>query len=193
MMAKLSDGGAPSAADTSTIGRSPSAIGEAGLAERAPCAASESKAAWNCGIHVAAGAKLAAELRGDGVIDASLSMLEETGCDSVRTFCPVGKWHPAWMSKLHGDKVEPLEAGSIHRRQDLTPLYLHDGAAVAVSRSSMLLGRSSPNDPHAFFGRDRRGIQTGVGETIEIDHLRDLFWAEAVLRERQAARRRMAS
>jgi N-acylneuraminate cytidylyltransferase len=132
-------------------------------------------------------------VRGDGVIDASLSLLEETGCDSVRTFCPVGKWHPAWMSKLHGDRVEPLERGSIHRRQDLTPLYLHDGAAVAVSRSSMLLGRSSPDDPHAFFGQDRRGIQTGVGETIEIDHLRDLFWAEAVLRERQATRPRMAS
>jgi CMP-N,N'-diacetyllegionaminic acid synthase len=132
-------------------------------------------------------------VRGDGVIDASISLLEKTGCDSVRTFCPVGKWHPAWMSKLDGDKVEALAAGSIHRRQDLTPLFLHDGAAVVVCRSSMLRGKTSPTDPHAFFGEDRRGIQTGVGDTIEIDHLRDLFWAEAVLRERQAARPRMAS
>ncbi len=132
-------------------------------------------------------------VRGDGVIDASISLLEKTGCDSVRTFCPVGKWHPAWMSKLDGDKVEALQAGSIHRRQDLAPLFLHDGAAVAVSRASMLRGKSSPGDPHAFFGEDRRGIQTGVGETIEIDHLRDLFWAEAVLRERQTGQQRMAS
>src|SRR5271170_1314642 len=115
-------------------------------------------------------------VRGDGVIDAAISLLEKTGCDSVRTFCPVGKWHPAWMSRLDGDKVEALQPGSIHRRQDLTPLFLHDGAAVAVSRSSMLLGRKFPHDPHSFFGRDRRGIQTGIGDTIEIDHLRDLFW-----------------
>ena len=132
-------------------------------------------------------------VRGSGVIDSAISLLEKTGCDSVRTFCPVGKWHPAWMSRLDGDKVEPLQAGSIHRRQDLAPLFLHDGAAVAVSRASMMCGVSSPNDPHAFFGLDRRGIQTEMGETIEIDHLRDLFWAEAVLRERQAARPRMAS
>jgi N-acylneuraminate cytidylyltransferase len=125
-------------------------------------------------------------VRGPHVIDHALQHLQETGCDSVRSFCPVGKWHPAWMSKLHGDKVEPLQTGSIHRRQDLTPLYLHDGAIVAVSRSSMLRGLEFPEDPHAFFGIDRRAIQTSMGETVEVDHLRDLYWAEAVLREKQS-------
>ena len=62
-------------------------------------------------------------VRGRGVIDSAIQVLRETQCDSVRSFCPVGKWHPAWMSKLHGDKVEALQAGSIHRRQDLTPLW----------------------------------------------------------------------
>jgi hypothetical protein len=38
------------------------------------------------------------------------------------------------------------------------------------------------NDPHAFFGTDRRAIVTEIGRTVEIDELRDLFWAEAVLR-----------
>jgi len=131
-------------------------------------------------------------VRGAGVIDSAIEMLRETGCDSVRSFCPVGKWHPAWMSKLDGDRVEPLQAGSIHRRQDLAPLYLHDGAVVAVSRSSMLRGLRFGHDPHAFFGLDRRGIQTGMGETVEVDHQRDLFWAEAVLRERQMSSRRVA-
>ena len=88
------------------------------------------------------------------------------------------------MSRLEGDRVTALEPGSIHRRQDLAPLYLHDGAVVAVSRASMLRGEAHPEDPHAFFGQDRRGIQTEMGETVEIDHLRDLYWAEAVLRER---------
>lgn len=125
-------------------------------------------------------------VRGDDVIDRALELLERSGCDSVRTFCPVGKWHPAWMSKLDGETVEPLQPGSIHRRQDLTPLFLHDGAVVACSRQSMLRGLQHPDDPHAFFGVDRRGITTEMGQTVEIDHQRDLYWAEAVLRERQA-------
>jgi CMP-N,N'-diacetyllegionaminic acid synthase len=124
-------------------------------------------------------------VRGPGVIDRALDLLRTTGCDSVRTFCPVGKWHPAWMSKLDGDRVEPLQPGSIHRRQDLPDLFLHDGAVVAVSRQSMLRGEAAPHDPHAFFGVDRRGIRTEMGETVEIDHQRDLYWAEVVLRERQ--------
>jgi N-acylneuraminate cytidylyltransferase len=128
-------------------------------------------------------------VRGEGVIDRALARLQQTGCDSVRSFCPVGKWHPAWMATIDDeDRAIALHSGSIHRRQDLTSLYLHDGAVVAVSRRSMLLGESSPNDPHAFFGVDRRAIRTEMGETIEIDHLRDLYWAEAVLRERAELR-----
>jgi hypothetical protein len=51
----------------------------------------------------------------------------------------------------------------------------------------MLRGRENPGDPHAFFGVDRRGIRTGIGETVEIDELRDLYLAEAVLRESAAS------
>jgi len=122
-------------------------------------------------------------IRPISVIDAAIEHLHETGCDSVRSFSPVGKWHPAWMSKLDRDKVEPLQPGSIHRRQDLTPLYLHDGAVVAVSRASMLRGKENPSDPHAFFGTDRRGITVGAGETVEVDTLRDLYLAQAILQE----------
>lgn len=124
-------------------------------------------------------------IRQSGIIDKAVELLRKTGCDSVRSFCPVGKWHPAWMARLDGDRVEPLVPGSIHRRQDLTPLYLHDGAVVAVSRDSMLRARENRSDPHAFFGIDRRGILTEVGQTVEIDHARDLFLAEAILREKQ--------
>jgi hypothetical protein len=91
------------------------------------------------------------------------------------------------MCRLEGDRAEALVPGSVHRRQDLTPLFLHDGAVVAVGRESMLRGKENPRDPHAFFGVDRRGIITEPGETVEIDHLRDLFLAEAILRERQSS------
>ncbi len=131
-------------------------------------------------------------VRPPGVIDQAVELLEQTTCDSVRSFCPVGKWHPAWMSKLDGDHVTALRPGSIHRRQDLEPLHLHDGGVVAISRKSMLLGEEHPEDPHAFFGSDRRAIQTAMGEVVEIDQLRDLYWAEAVLRA-QTQSMRLAS
>jgi CMP-N-acetylneuraminic acid synthetase len=124
-------------------------------------------------------------VRGDGVIDRAVAHWAETGCDSVRTFCPVGKWHPGWMSRINGDRIEPLRPGSVHRRQDLEPLFLHDGAVVVMSRSSLLRGEQTPDDPHAMFGVDRRAILTEPQETVEIDSLRDLFWAEATLRMTQ--------
>ncbi len=125
-------------------------------------------------------------VRGDGVIDRAVALLEQSGCDSVRSFCPVGKWHPGWMCRLEADRAVALRPGSVHRRQDLEELFLHDGAVVAVSRGSMLRGETSPDDPHAFFGDDRRGIRTEIGQTVEIDHLRDLYLAEAILREKRA-------
>jgi CMP-N-acetylneuraminic acid synthetase len=124
-------------------------------------------------------------IRPTGAIDQAIDILQKTGCDSVRSFCPVGKWHPNWMSRLAGDKVEPLVAGSIHRRQDLEELFLHDGAVVAVARNSMLRGKEFPADPHAFFGIDRRGFKVESGQTVEIDSARDLFLADAILREKQ--------
>jgi len=124
-------------------------------------------------------------VRADGDIDRAIEMLESTGCDSVRSFCPVGKWHPAWMARLNErDCVSLLQPNSIHRRQDLEAVYLHDGGVIAVSRASLLRGEANPHDPHAFFGVDRRAIRTKTGDVVEIDQLRDLYWAEAVLRER---------
>ena len=43
-------------------------------------------------------------IRGDGVIDRAVELLQKTDCDSVRSFCTVGKWHPAWMCRLVGDR-----------------------------------------------------------------------------------------
>jgi CMP-N-acetylneuraminic acid synthetase len=126
-------------------------------------------------------------VRDETVIDRALELLQATQCDSVRSLSPVGKWHPAWMHRLDGNVMQPFAANNIHRRQDLEPIYLHDGAAVAVSRRSMLRGIASPADPHAFFGVDRRGVVSEMDQTVEIDHQRDLYWAEAVLRQRQAA------
>ncbi len=123
-------------------------------------------------------------VRDPTVIDRAIELLALSDCDSVRSLTPVGKWHPSWMHHLDGDVMKPLHENNIHRRQDLVPTYLHDGAVVAVARRSMMLAGLHPDNPHAFFGGDRRGVVSEMDQTVEIDHQRDMYWAEAVLRER---------
>jgi CMP-N-acetylneuraminic acid synthetase len=133
-------------------------------------------------------------VRPERISDRAIDLLESSGCDSVRSFCPTGKWHPAWMAKLDAsDRVIALQPGSVHRRQDLEPLYLHDGAIVVVARDALLRAETNRGDPHAFFGDDRRAIRTEPGETVEIDHQRDLFLADAILRERERDQVRVLS
>ena len=41
--------------------------------------------------------------------------------------------------------------------------------------------------PHAFFGRDRRGVLTGEGEVVDIDGEIDALVCEPLLKRRAAA------
>ncbi len=123
--------------------------------------------------------------RPDDVSDRCIDKLRQTGCCSVRSYSPVGKWHPQWMSELDDNGVvHPLAAGSIDRRQDLKPLFLHDGAGLVMRRQALELGRTRRKDPHAMFGTDRRGIEVAIGSAVEVDTARDLSIAEATLRSR---------
>lgn len=131
-------------------------------------------------------------VRPEGLIDQCVQHLRDTGCCSVRSWCPVGKWHPYWMAQLNGDRVVPNVTGSIHRRQDLPAMLLHDGGCVVMSRSALERGRGS-SDPHAMFGVDRRGVRTEQGAVVEVDSERDLWIAEAALRETIKPRQRAAA
>jgi hypothetical protein len=57
-----------------------------------------------------------------------------------------------------------------------------DGGVIAVRRASLFDVREG--EPHAFFGRDRRGIETQEGEVVDVDSELDLVVAEAILRRR---------
>ncbi len=132
-------------------------------------------------------------LRRAGVIDEAIELLRTTGCDSVRSFVPVGKWHPRWMSRIDAEhRAIALHDGSIHRRQDLEPLFLHDGGVVVSSRAAMERGRANRADPHAFFGVDRRGVMCASTDTVEIDSRRDLLLADAILRDMEQSKREAA-
>ncbi len=121
-------------------------------------------------------------IRAPGIIDRAVTHLLETGADSVRSLSPVEKQHPDWLHRLEGDRLVQYRENSIHRRQDLEPLYYHDGAVVAVTRASLF--KAQGDDPHAFFGRDRRGVVSQDGPTVDVDSADDLEIAEAILRSR---------
>lgn len=129
--------------------------------------------------------------------DRAIDLLVRTGCDSVQSYCRVGKHHPWWTARLADDAhVRPWEGDvlnhGVFRRQDLPPAYVPDGGVIALTGDA-LMGRLGVEDgPHAFFGRDRRGVETAEGEVADIDSRVDMLVAEAMLREEYAGADRIA-
>lgn len=124
-------------------------------------------------------------LRPDGAIDRAVRHLIESGADSVRTVAPATKQHPDWLHRLDGDRLSKFRENNIYRRQDLEPLYYHDGAVVCVTRAALHTPPAHAEDFHAFFGRDRRAIIVSADATVDIDDAGDLRLAEAVLAARE--------
>jgi N-acylneuraminate cytidylyltransferase len=137
-------------------------------------------------------------VRPAGLIDRALTMLEESGCDSVQSYAPVGKHHPWWMTRIDADgSVRPWEGEvlnhGVYRRQDLPPALVPDGGVIALTRAALLgeIAGVEPG-PHAFFGRDRRGVINPEGGVVDIDTPLDLVVADAVLRQQAGQPARMA-
>lgn len=122
------------------------------------------------------------------LIDRALRVLWETGCDSVQSYAPVGKHHPWWTARLGEDgEVAPWEGDvlnhGVFRRQDLPPAVIPDGGVIALTRAALALQIPGvAPGPHAFFGRDRRGVLNAEGDVIDIDSEIDLIVADTILR-----------
>jgi len=123
-------------------------------------------------------------VRADGVIDRAIEQLARTGASSVRTVAPIDRHHPDWLHRLDGDRMTQYRANSIYRRQDLEPLYYHDGAVVAVTRQALFDALRTPHDAQAFLGPDRRALVQRREDAVDVDDAGDLLVAEAVLRSR---------
>ncbi len=121
-------------------------------------------------------------VRPDGLVDRAVRELIATGADSVQSYARVGKHHPYWMVTLDdAGRVAPFHPNTIDRRQDLPEVLLPDGGVIAVTRAALLAAAATPKNPHAFLGRDRRGIRTDEDAVIDIDGPADLLRAEARL------------
>ncbi len=127
-------------------------------------------------------------IRPAGLIDEALAMLASTGCDSVQSYAPVGKHHPWWTARVDATsgRVKPWQGRvlnhGVFRRQELPRAFVPDGGVIALTRAALFRQRGVPPGPHAFFGRDRRGIINAQGSVIDIDSPVDLLVADAVLR-----------
>ncbi|MCP3903453.1 MAG: acylneuraminate cytidylyltransferase family protein [Planctomycetes bacterium] len=125
-------------------------------------------------------------VRPPGLVDRAVHRLRNTGADSVQSYADVGKHHPYWMVTLDPDgRVAPHHPNTVDRRQDLPPLLLPDGGVIAVT-ASCLLGADRAN-PHAFLGRDRRGVETPAGAVVDVDTEADLRVAASMLRQATGA------
>jgi len=123
-------------------------------------------------------------VRAEGIIDKAVAKLIETGCDSVQTLEPVGRYHPYWLQELDGDHMNKFIDNQVYRRQDLPQVYALDGC-LGVVTYQCLFQAAGATDPHAFWGGDRRAIVQNEHDTVDIDALRDFFIAEAALREKR--------
>lgn len=139
-------------------------------------------------------------LRPEGLIDRAVTLLLDSGADSVQSYAPVGKFHPWWTARVNpvSGEVRPWEGDALNhgvfRRQDLPPAFIPDGGVIAVTRRALMLEIPGVRPgPHAFLGREALGARRGVinreGEVIDIDTRTDLLVAEALLRERTAPAR----
>jgi CMP-N,N'-diacetyllegionaminic acid synthase len=125
-------------------------------------------------------------VRPRGLIDRAVQLMLESGCDSVQSYAPVGKHHPWWMARLDdAGRVRSWEGEvlnhGVYRRQDLPPAYIPDGGVLVVSQRALFLESDAEPGPHAFFGRDRRGVITKIGEVVDVDEEMDVAVARGVL------------
>jgi len=126
-------------------------------------------------------------IRPPDIIDRAVNHLaQHRGATSVRTVAPVSKHHPDWLHRLDDDRMTQFRKNSIYRRQDLQPLYYHDGAVAAVTRDALFCRAALDGDGQAFLGGDRRAIVLKPEDVVDIDSPIDLFLAQAILDSRSA-------
>lgn len=119
-------------------------------------------------------------VRPDDLIDRAVNMLITTGGDSVQSYSDIGKHHPYWIVSLDDQhRVHPNVKNAVYRRQDLPPLMIPNGGVIAVTRESLFT--VVEGQPHAFLGKDRRGIVTPADSVIDVDSPLDFEVAEAML------------
>jgi CMP-N,N'-diacetyllegionaminic acid synthase len=116
-----------------------------------------------------------------GDIDACITLLGESGADSVVTVLPVPPEHnPHWVFFRDPDGTLRLSTGEstlIPRRQDLPPAFHREGSVYVTLRDVVLRGGS-------LLGDRVIGYPVDPEQSVNIDTQEDWARAEMLLRER---------
>jgi CMP-N-acetylneuraminic acid synthetase len=107
-------------------------------------------------------------------IDAALSLLGDSGADSVVSVYEVGDVHPARMYRLEGERLEPYASEASTLRQRLPVLFHRNGAIYACRRSLVAESRS-------LIGADTRPLVMPRDRSVNIDDEFDLRVADLLL------------
>ena len=114
-------------------------------------------------------------------VDAALTMLEESGADSVVSLCRLEAPHPAKL-KIVEDGVVKAFLPDLWRegllRQQLPPVYFLNGAVYAVRRH-LLLGEKT------FWGKNTLPYLMPPERSVNIDTWVDFKLAECLIEERE--------
>jgi len=114
-------------------------------------------------------------IRKKGQIDEVLRLMIRKGSDSAVTVYPVSQY-PQWMKRMdRKGLLSPfLKNVKTYRAQDVEPMYLLDGAIVAMKRN-VLMRSENRSGVHTFLGKRMVGIvQKDRKYSIEVDDGEDL-------------------
>jgi CMP-N-acetylneuraminic acid synthetase len=122
-----------------------------------------------------------APMRTAADIDAAVTVLRESGADSVVSVYRVYDHHPARMYRLENERLVPLENEPIGRlRQDLPAVYHRNGAIYAFRRGLL-------DEADSLIGPDTRPYIMPEERSINIDNETDLLLADLLLQRQQSA------
>ena len=119
-------------------------------------------------------------LRRPDHIREAVSMLRETGADSVVTVVEVPRHlSPDYVMRIEAGRLKPFlpDGARVARRQDARPAWARDGTVYAFRRSTI-------EQTGGIYGEDCRPLLVDAGDSLSIDSPEDWDEAERLLTRR---------
>lgn len=119
-------------------------------------------------------------LRTASDIDMALTLLIQSGADSVVSVYEVGDHHPARMYRLIDGRLVPYEQEPAHRLRQRLPAVYHRNGAIYACRREII------EEQGTLIGPDTRPYIMPRERSINIDDELDLAYADFVFRQRKS-------
>lgn len=107
-------------------------------------------------------------------IDEAVALFFAGRADAVTAVCPARE-HGWYQCRLEGGRLVPLHGDSRYKtpRHLLPEVFIENGAVYVLRSDNILAGQ--------FYGANILGYQMETVESVDIDILEDLLWAEFLL------------